>query len=114
LFQVQFACFKFCEVLQVPIATLPPSFSLLCEMSTFTLRDKIDNNRAMQEVVIEGLQLDLIRTIKVQDINIEGLQSIMVRIEKVQKTNMEGLNSDLIKTTKVEHIKHKRFAIKYG
>ncbi len=83
-------------------------------MSTFTLRDKIDNNRAMQEVVIEGLQLDLIRTIKVQDINIEGLQSIMVRIEKVQKTNMEGLNSDLIKTTKVEHIKHKRFAIKYG
>ncbi len=37
LFQVQFACFKFCEVLQVPIATLPPSFSLLYEMSTLSL-----------------------------------------------------------------------------
>jgi hypothetical protein len=37
LFQVQFACFKFCEVLQVPIATLTPSISLLCEMSTLSM-----------------------------------------------------------------------------
>ncbi len=37
LFQFQFVCFKFCEVLQVPIATLPSSFSLLCEMSTLSL-----------------------------------------------------------------------------
>jgi len=37
LFQVQFVCFKFCEVLQVPIATLTPSFSLLCEMFTLSL-----------------------------------------------------------------------------
>jgi uncharacterized coiled-coil protein SlyX len=72
--------------------------------SSKTSRDKIDNNRAVQEVVIEGLQLDLIRTIKVQDVNIEGLQSIMVRIEKVQESNIEGLKSNMIKTTKVEHI----------
>jgi hypothetical protein len=37
LFQVQFASFKFCEILQVPIATLHPSFSLLCEMFTLSL-----------------------------------------------------------------------------
>jgi hypothetical protein len=51
--------------------------------SSKTLRNKVNNNRSVQKVVIERLQLDPIRTIKVQNISIEGLQSILVRIDKV-------------------------------
>jgi hypothetical protein len=58
--------------------------------SSNTLKDKVNNNIAVQEVALEGLQLDPNRTIEVQDISIEGLQSVLVRTTKMQESNIEG------------------------
>ncbi len=52
------------------------AFQRLLERLSFsskTLTDKVKNNIIVQEIAIEGLQSDLIRTTKVQDINIKSL-----------------------------------------
>jgi hypothetical protein len=58
--------------------------------SSKTLTNKVDNNIVVQEVAIDELQLDIIRTTKLQNISVEGLQSIIVRIAKVEESNIES------------------------
>jgi Zn-finger domain-containing protein len=58
--------------------------------SSKTLTNKVDNNIVVQEVAIDILQLDIIKTTKMQNISVEGLQSIIVRIAKVEESNIES------------------------
>jgi hypothetical protein len=55
------------------------------------LRDKVDANRQVQKITIEGLQSNLTIDVEAKEVAIEELKSNLTRKAKMQQVNMVQL-----------------------